>query len=246
MEHLANYDLLLRQMLGIDPQPWGASAQVFNHQTLRDNVALLDASVLKEINALVAAAGLKVFETKAQAQVKLRIKADSYVLETDVHFPTDLNLLFDAGRKCVDLIEKFRDKLQYRLDGWRKLEDWRKRFKAAERLASKAVFGGGKDKAKRVQEAVRDYLQVGRQLSAKVTASLWSMCDQSVDQVHWDTLAYFQQMLDKHVATTWWTGAWSSKRPFPPPRRSIRSLSRTPNGSTRASSIRRWNWATAC
>ena len=29
---------------------------------------------------------------------------DTYVLETDVHFPTDLNLLWDAGRKCVDLI----------------------------------------------------------------------------------------------------------------------------------------------
>jgi hypothetical protein len=28
------------------------------------------------------------------------------VLETDVHFPTDLNLLWDAGRKCVDLIVK--------------------------------------------------------------------------------------------------------------------------------------------
>jgi len=38
----------------------------------------------------------------------LEIKVDSYVLETDVHFPTDLNLLWDAGRKCVDWIENFR------------------------------------------------------------------------------------------------------------------------------------------
>jgi hypothetical protein len=34
---------------------------------------------------------------------------DTYVLATDVLFPTDLNLLRDAGRKCVDLILQYRD-----------------------------------------------------------------------------------------------------------------------------------------
>src|SRR6266436_10257059 len=61
MEHLANYDLLLRQMLGMCPDPWGTKAHRFAHQTLRDNVALLDAVLLKQINILVAAAGRHVF-----------------------------------------------------------------------------------------------------------------------------------------------------------------------------------------
>ena len=42
-----------------------------------------------------------------------------------VHFPTDLNLLFDAGRKCLDLVEKYQKAFGYDLPGWRKLEDWR-------------------------------------------------------------------------------------------------------------------------
>src|SRR5437879_4702572 len=54
LEYLANYDLLLRQMLGVQAECWGASAPVFHHQTLRDNVALLDAAVLQQINARVA------------------------------------------------------------------------------------------------------------------------------------------------------------------------------------------------
>ena len=200
LEHLANYDGLLRQMLGIPSNPWGASARVFNHQTLRDNVARLDEGVLRELNALVAAAGREVFKTKDHLPAPaLALKVDTYVLETDVHFPTDLNLLFDAGRKCLDLIEKYRDKLGYELPGWRKLEDWQRRFKAAERAASKVVFGGGKDKEPRVRAAVGEYLQTGRELGAKIRASLLSLCDQPVDQVHWDTLAYFQGMLDKHV-----------------------------------------------
>jgi hypothetical protein len=42
------------------------------------------------------------------------------------------------------------------LPGWRKLDAWRVRFKAAERVASKAAFGGGKDKEKRVRATVGD------------------------------------------------------------------------------------------
>ena len=128
MEYLARYDLLLRQMLGLPATPWGQDAKGFGHQTLRDNVALLDDAVLKEINARVAAAGRAVFATTPGAPpAPLAIKVDTYVLETDVHFPTDLNLLWDAGRKCVDLILKYRDQFGHDLPGWRKGKDWRRR-----------------------------------------------------------------------------------------------------------------------
>jgi len=76
----------------------GRGAKTFGHQTLRDNVALLDDELLQKINARVAAEGREVFAKKDGAPVAaLEIKVDSYVLETDVHFPTDLNLLWDAA-----------------------------------------------------------------------------------------------------------------------------------------------------
>ncbi len=200
MEHIANYDLLVRQMLGVPAVPWGEEAKVFGHQTLRDNVALLDEALLQQINARVAAAGREVFAKKGGAPVAaLEIKVDTYVLETDVHFPTDLNLLWDAGRKCVDLIQKYRDQLGYALPGWRKAKDWRRRLKALERMTSKTVHGGGAHKEARVQAAVRDYLGAGQDLSAKVSASLLGLCDQGVEAALWERLAYFQAMLDKHL-----------------------------------------------
>jgi hypothetical protein len=200
LEHIANYDLLVRQMLGVPADPWGQGAKVFAHQTLRDNVALLDEELLRQINARVAAAGREVFSKKGGAPVEaLRIKVDTYALETDVHFPTDLNLLWDAGRKCVDLVQKYRDQFGYELPGWRKAQDWRRRLKGLERMTSKTVYGGGAHKAERVQQAVREYLSVGRELSAKVQLSLLGLCDQAVEAAHWDALAYFQGMLDKHL-----------------------------------------------
>ncbi len=100
---------VVRQMLGVPATPWGEDAKAFGHQTLRDNVALLDDELRQQINARIAAAGRAVFAKKAGAPgAALELKVDSYVVETDVHFPTDLNLLWDAGRKCVDLIEGYR------------------------------------------------------------------------------------------------------------------------------------------
>ena len=46
---------------------------------------------------------------------------------------------------------------------------------------------------------MRDYLAVGRDLSAKVDASLLDLCDQPVDTAHWEALEYFHRMLDKHL-----------------------------------------------
>lgn len=119
------------------------------------------------------------------------------MLETDVHFPTDLNLLRDAGRKCVDLIEKYR--ADYELPGWRKAKDWRRRLKALVRISSQAAFGGGADKAARGVAAVTDYWAVARELSAKVSASLLALCEEPIGVSQWEALDYFRTMLDKHT-----------------------------------------------
>ena len=200
LEHIANYDTLVRQMLGLPATPWDDEARRFGHQTLRDNVALLDDELLQQINARIAAAGREVFAKKGGAPVAaLEVKVDTYVLETDVHFPTDLNLLWDAGRKCVDLIEKYRDQFGYALEGWRKAKAWRRQLKACERAASQIVYRGGPNKEARVKRAVRDYLGVGGELSAKVRASLVGLCDQPVALAHWEGLEYFHRMLAKHL-----------------------------------------------
>ena len=50
-----------------------------------------------------------------------------------------------------------------------------------------------------MKSAVRAYLATGRELSAKVQASLLELCPQPVANAHWDHLAYFHGRLDKHL-----------------------------------------------
>jgi IS5 family transposase len=199
MEDLANHHLLVRQMLGVPAAPWGEDDKRFGHQTLRDNVALLDDELLPPINARIAAAGREVFAKKAGAPLAaLELKVDSYVLATDVHFPTDLNRLWDAGRKCVDLVEKFR-RSGYALPGWRKAKAWRRQLKNLQRCTSQVVYRGGPNQEARVKSAGREYLAVGRALAVKVPASLIGLCDQPVDLAAWESLEYFQRLLDQHL-----------------------------------------------
>jgi hypothetical protein len=87
----------------------------------------------------------------------------------------------------------------YALPGWRKFKAWRRQLKNLQRRTSQIVYRGGPNKEARVKQAVREYLAVGRDLSAKVRASLIELCDQPVDATRWEKLAYFQGMLDKHL-----------------------------------------------
>jgi len=63
---------------------------------------LLTPEILDEINQIVVKAGHSIISPNKDPQ--LRGSCDSFVVETDVHYPTDTNLLFDAMRKMINLI----------------------------------------------------------------------------------------------------------------------------------------------
>jgi hypothetical protein len=97
IQELANAHRTIRQMLGhsdwADETYWGV-------QTLKDNLRLFTPEVLGRINEVVVAAGHAL--VKKSPHEGLEARSDSFVVETDVHYPTDINLLFDAVRKAIE------------------------------------------------------------------------------------------------------------------------------------------------
>ncbi|OOP56206.1 MAG: hypothetical protein AYP45_10440 [Candidatus Brocadia carolinensis] len=69
-----------------------------SRQSIKDKVSLLDEETIKKINEVVIRAGHTLVKKQDEG---LRIKADTYVLESDVHFPTDVNLLWDAHARVL-------------------------------------------------------------------------------------------------------------------------------------------------
>jgi hypothetical protein len=124
LHYLANADSLLRQMLGVHDGI--VRGRDFERQTIIDNVELLDDDTLRAINRVIVEVGHEIVKTKkAEA---LHIKIDSFVTDANVHFPTDYNLLWDSGRKCLDVLENLmRDGQMVNRTGWRKIAYWRKK-----------------------------------------------------------------------------------------------------------------------
>ncbi len=87
------------------------------------------------------------------------LKTDSFVVESNVHFPTDYNLLWDSARKCLDMVDKFLKEYP-EVPGWRKKGVWYRQLKNSMRAVDKVSSSGGKGKEQRVKRAVRYYLSV--------------------------------------------------------------------------------------
>lgn len=89
----------VHQMLG-----HGTFNYTYTLQQLKDNVGLLTQDILDEINKEVVRAGHRLLEATEEPLVG---RCDSWVCKTNVHFPTDINLLYDAIRKTNTLLAKW-------------------------------------------------------------------------------------------------------------------------------------------
>jgi IS5 family transposase len=192
---IANYDSLIRQLMGVETA-FGYDKVQFEYQTILDNVSLLDDETVKRLNNVIVEFGHGVFKKKETAV--LRLKTDSFVVESNVHFPTDYNLLWDCARKCLDTVSFFLEKYPG-ITGWRKIKNWYGEAKSMMRALGKAS-SGGKDKEKRVKKATRQYLQKTQALVEKITISQNELpITEESDLVQILNLERFLGLLKKHI-----------------------------------------------
>lgn len=167
LEDLANYHKLLRQILGVHVEKFGIEEMEFAYQTIVDNVSLIDDELLHQINLIVVEHGHNLLKKKDE-ETGLHLKTDSYVLETNVHFPTDLNLLWDSLRKGFDIVEKLMEISNVK--GWRKIKHLCSSTKSLFRKASQQVFRSNGKNEKQKRLAVKNYLQQSTKLQQRFEA----------------------------------------------------------------------------
>ena len=97
----------------------------------------------------------------------MRLKSDSFVVESNVHFPTDYNLLWDCARKCIGTVSKLMNKHK-NIEGWRKIGNWRSEIKKLMRNLGQANRSGGKNKKEKVVACPEKYLGKARLLLKKL------------------------------------------------------------------------------
>lgn len=154
LHRYANTDIEMRKIMGLHSSDFYKDFHEFEYQNILDNVSLLDADTINKINTTVVEYGLTLLKKKEQEV--LQLKADSFVVESNVHFPTDLNLLYDSLRKTLSCIEQQQLANPTICMGWRKIKFIKKEVKKTFRSCSWYVFKGRKEAAKK--HMVRQYL----------------------------------------------------------------------------------------
>lgn len=193
---LANNHFTLRHVMGVERE-FGFERIEFDYQNIYDNVTLLDDETLKQLNQVILAFGHDVFKKKEVAP--LRLKTDSFVVESTVHFPTDYNLLWDCARKCLDTVDGFLKKYES-IEGWRKIKNWRADLKAYMRELGKACGSGGKNKEKRIKDAANKYLTKAGTLMTKIINDSRNLpLNDMQDLIAHCTLEHFIKLSNKHI-----------------------------------------------
>jgi hypothetical protein len=166
IQELANQHGTIRQMLGHGD--WADDTR-YSLQTLRDNLRLFTPAVLDRINRVVVDAGHAL--VKKSPDDGLAVRCDSFVVETDVHFPTDTNLLLDAVRKVIATCAQLCDEQD--------LSDWRqaaynqrclkKAYRHTQRLKRSRAKEAGKRAAREAEilAGYNDYLDLAERFLAR-------------------------------------------------------------------------------
>jgi IS5 family transposase len=163
IQELANQHKTIRQILG--HSDW-LDEHRYELPTIRDNVSLFTPEILDRINQAVVHAGHQALKKNADAlkgtREPLKARADSFVVKTHVHFPTDTNLLWDAIRKAIQTCATLCDTLA--LTEWRQSAYHLRCFKKSYRLIQKLKHSTSQDEAKRqakqeqIEAAYQTYL----------------------------------------------------------------------------------------
>jgi transposase, IS5 family len=114
-------------------------------------------------------------------------RCDSFVVETDIHFPTDINLLFDAIRKIIQEISSLCER-----DGitdWRQSKHNLKEFKKLYRTIQKLRHSTSKDEEKRkskeeeIHQSYRAYILQAESYIEKAEQTLKKLRKQSASHL---------------------------------------------------------------
>lgn len=167
LKELADNHRNLRRMLAIPDDDFTR----FGHSTLGENLSRLTPEILQKINVAVVGAGHRFLRDLGEP-VTRDCRVDSFVVETDVDYPTDTGLLGDSLRKLITTLGRAK------LPGWRQWQYHLDAVKKAVRKAQKARSSRSKDPKlkekgeQRVKAAYSECLALAGKMLGKLELNL--------------------------------------------------------------------------
>jgi hypothetical protein len=157
LQDLAEQHRALRQIMGIGD--WQEEID-FNWRRIRDNISLLKPTTIEAISHCIVDEAYRL-EPDAMKQVR----ADSFVVETNLHYPTESSLLVDGLRKTIELGTALYE--EYDIRGWRQHEHLLKKVKQTARQINRIAAGKGKNYQERLAKQYRKLLALTKKILSR-------------------------------------------------------------------------------
>ena len=137
---LASNHKKLRRVLGIGD--WDDNKK-YRRSTINDNILKLKPETVKQISQLVVALGHQLVTDAIE-----KVRGDSFVVQTNIHYPTDANLIVDGVRKILSLSNQLGRLLSVRT--W---QHWRTTLRSVKKLYRKIQKIAASKKLKKEEKA---------------------------------------------------------------------------------------------
>ncbi len=126
--------------------------QTFDWRCLRDNICLLSPDTIERLNHLIVSEGHRLAPEAAET-----VRGDSFVVKTDVHYPTDSSLIGDGLRTIIATARRLAGLLGQ--SGWRQYKHLLRSLKQQLRTINRTAASKGRDYRKRLRDAYRAVLE---------------------------------------------------------------------------------------
>jgi hypothetical protein len=124
----------------------------FHHKTIRNNFCLIRPETIAQISHAIVSEGHQL-----QPDAIENVRADSFVMETNIHYPTESSLLFDGLRRIISLCVELAE--EYNIEGWRQHAYLLKRVKKLNREINRIAAKKGPRYKERMKPSYRELLQ---------------------------------------------------------------------------------------
>lgn len=149
LQDLAEQHRALRHIMGIGD--WNDKTD-FDSRRIQDNLCLLDPATIERISHLIVGEGHRL-----EPDAPKKARADSFVAETNIHYPSESSLMVDGVRIIIQLCVQL--SVLFGLTGWRQHEHLLSRIKSTARNIQRLSSRKGPHYQKRLRKQYRVLLR---------------------------------------------------------------------------------------
>lgn len=160
LQDLAENHLRLRQIMGLGA--WDAKEPSFDYRRIWENLTRVSPPTLEKINHRIVAAGHELAPQAAEA-----VRGDGFVVQTNIHYPTDSSLIADGLKNVIRLAVILATALG--VPGWRQHRHLLKRVYQLARTIASVARKKGANYRDRLLEPYAELLELARKLLDRAT-----------------------------------------------------------------------------